>query len=454
MTIENTILRNLIFNSEFSRKVLPYIKKEYFTQKSEQYLVGEIFDFITKYNNNPTVEALKIAISKLSISEDELKETYSILDNLEEVDVNQQWLLDETEKFCKDKALYIAVLDSISIMDEKSKKDRGIIPKLLQDALSVGFDTHIGHDYIDDSDDRFEYYHKVENKIPFDLESLNSVTNGGVATKTLNILMAGVHVGKTLCLCHLAATYLSAGMDVLYITLEMAEEAIAQRIDANLLDVKMDDIVDLDDKSYKKKIYNVKSKTVGKLIIKEYPTASANVNHFNHLLNELFLKKNFKPKIIIIDYLNICSSARLKKSVGLYEYVKSISEELRGFAVEHEVVLWSATQLNRTGFADSDPGMEHTAESFGLPATSDLIWILISSDDMEELNQIMIKQEKNRYKNKGDRPKFVIGVDKPKMRIYDLEESAQEDISVDVVNMIQQTNNKLKNKFKEMTYGT
>ena len=429
--IETIILRNLIFNEDFSRKTLPYIKPEYFSANAETLLFSEIEQFILKYNNQPPPEALKIAINNIKQNPEVIENISSLINQLEkEKDIEQdtQWLLDETEKFCKEKAVYNAVLESIQILDDKKGlKDRGIIPQLLSDALGVSFDSHVGHDYFEQHEERYEYYHKKENKIPFDLEYLNTITNGGVTRKTLQVLMGGTNVGKSLALCHLAAGYLSQGMNVLYITLEMAEEAIAQRIDANQFNTEMNDIIEIPKEVFSKRIEKLRSKTTGRLIIKEYPTAGAHAIHFRNLINELYLKQNFKPDVIIVDYINICASARIKPGgqSNMYLYVKSITEELRGLMVEFNCIGWSATQLNRSGFDSSDPGMTDVAESWGLPQTVDMLLIIVSNEELEELNQWMIIQVKNRYNTKTKNKRFVIGVDIPKMKLYDLEESAQ-----------------------------
>lgn len=429
--IEDVILRNLIFNEDFSRKTLPYFRKSFFSANVEKGVFGEIEQYILKYNNLPSTEALKIAIGNLKGDPDILGEMCSLIDSLEKqknTPQDQQWLLDEAEKFCQEKAIYNAVLESIEILDDKKgTKDRGAIPQLLQDALGVSFDTSIGHDYLDDAEERFDFYHRIENKIAFDLEYFNLITNGGVTRKTLNVILAGTNVGKSLAMCHMAANYLSQGLNVLYITLEMAEEAIAQRIDANLFNLDMNDIIELPKDTYEKKIGKLRDKITGKLIIKEYPTAGANAIHFRNLVNELFLKRNFKPDVIFVDYINICSSARIKPGgqSNMYLYVKSIAEELRGLMVEFNVAGWTATQLNREGFGSSDPDLTNTAESFGLPATADLMFVIVSNEELEALNQWMITQLKNRYQDKTKNKRFCIGVDIAKMKLYDLEESAQ-----------------------------
>lgn len=445
-TIETVILRNLLFNETFARKVLPYFKESYFSTNSEKIVFDEINNFVVKYNALPTTEAIKIAIGKLSKNPDLLEEAIVIVNGLETnktLPTDQNWLIDEAEKFCKEKAIYNAVLESIQILDDKKgTKDRGIIPTLLSEALGICFDAHVGHDYLDDSEERFEFYHKIENKIPFDLTFFNKITNGGITRKTLNVILAGTNVGKSLMMCHMAANYLSQGLNVLYITLEMAEESIAQRIDANLFNLDMNDIVELPKDIYEKKIGRLRSKITGKLIVKEYPTAGGSAIHFRNLIQELFLKRDFKPDIIFVDYINICSSARIKPGgqANMYLYVKSIAEELRGLMVEFNVAGWTATQLNREGFGSSDPDLTNTAESFGLPATADMMFVIVSNEELESLNQWMITQLKNRYQDKTKNKRFCIGVDIAKMKLYDLEDSAQ--------NLTQEPDNGKKDKFK------
>ena len=395
--IESLILRNLIHNEEFSRKVLPFLKDEYFMEHTDKLLYNEVSKFIEKYNNLPTKEALVIELGDTNLKDDEFEGVTELINQLE-VEKNEepdiQWLLETTEKFCQDKAIYNAVVSSIKILDEpeKSNSDKGAIPELLTDALSVSFDPHVGHDYLLDSDDRYDFYHKIEKKIPFDLDYFNKITQGGLSSKTLNIALAGTGVGKSLFMCHVGASALSQGNNVLYITLEMAEERIAERIDANLLNIRLDDLVSLPKKMYEKKINDLKETVKGRLIIKEYPTAAANTNHFRALLNELNLKRNFKPDMILVDYINICSSSRIRPGqyVNSYSYVKSIAEELRGLAVEFDVPIMSATQTNRAGFQNTDVGLEDTSESFGLPATADFMFAIISNDNLEEAGQILI----------------------------------------------------------------
>ncbi|CAB4222697.1 41 helicase [uncultured Caudovirales phage] len=434
MNLELVILKNLIYNEEYLRKVLPFLKTEYFPNATEKTIFNEILDFTGKYNNSPTTESLKIAVGELNITQDEVDTVNAYI---REIEANKsdstklEWLIDKTEEFCQEKSIYNAVLGSISILDGADKThDKGSIPKLLSDALAVSFDNSIGHDYLEESDARYEYYHKKENKIPFDLDYFNKITKGGLSTKTLNVILAGTGVGKSLFMCHVAAGCMAQGKNVLYITMEMAEERIAERIDANLLNVTMDELMVLSKDSYIKKVNRVREKTTGKLIIKEYPTASASSTHFRTLLNELNLKRSFIPDIIFVDYLNICCSARLKagSNINSYTYVKAIAEELRGLAVEYDVPLVTATQTTRSGFNSSDPGMEDVSESFGLPATADMMFALISSDELEELNQIMVKQLKNRYSDLTYHKRFTIGVDRSKMKLYDTEQSGQSGI--------------------------
>lgn len=434
--LENTILKNLLYNDEFVRKSLPYLKSEYFLEQTDKILFEEINDYIQKHNHSPLEENLEINLSENpKLNEEQLK---SVIERLHQykgtvIDKNsQEWLLEKTEEFCQDKAIYNAVLESISIIDgqKKTNKTKGAIPSILSDALAVCFDPHIGHDYIEDSDKRYESYHRVEERIKFDLEYFNTITSGGLPNKTLNIAMAGTGVGKSLFMCHVASSCLSQGYNVLYITLEMAEEKIAERIDANLMNITLDDLKKLPKDLYDRKVSQISKVTDGKLIVKEYPTASANTNHFRNLLNELKLKRQFIPQIIFVDYLNICSSSRLRQgaNVNSYTFIKSIAEELRGMAVEYNVPIVSATQTTRSGFTSTDVGLEDTSESFGLPATADLMFALISTEELEQLNQIMVKQLKNRYNDPTSSKRFVIGIDRAKMKLYDLEESAQDDL--------------------------
>ena len=432
--IEQLIFSNLIFNETYARKSLPFLKDDYFQSRTDKTLFNLVSDYVERYNSLPTKEALAIEISNVKgLSDDEVKLLKQQVTDVSEDRTDIEWLYDQTEKFCQDKAVYNAVMDSINILDGKGGQDKGAIPDILSKALAVSFDTHIGHDFLEDSDERYEYYHRKEARLPFDLDYFNLITKGGLPKKTLNIALAGTGVGKSLFMCHCAAANLSQGSNVLYITMEMAEEKIAERIDANLLNEAIDMLSMLPKDVYDKKIERIKSKTPGKLIIKEYPTASAGSNHFRHLLNELKLKRNFKPDIIYIDYLNICMSSRLKfgANVNSYTYVKSIAEELRGLAVEFNVPIVSATQTTRSGYSNTDVGLEDTSESFGLPATADLMFALITSEELEGLGQIMVKQLKNRYNDPFFHRKFVVGVDKSKMKLYNVEQSAQDDISDD-----------------------
>ena len=452
MKVEQLIMRNLVYNEEYFRKVLPFLNKEYFNG-TDKLIFNEISGFAAEYNSPPSVEAISISLKeKKNLTNDEVEKSEEYLDELHRLNTennNQEWLVNKTEKFCQEKAIYNAVLNSITILDGKDKShEKGAIPKILSDALAVSFDNSVGHDYLENSDERYEFYHRKEERIPFDLDYFNKITKGGLPVKTLNIALAGTGVGKSLFMCHVAAGCMVQGKNVLYITLEMAEEKIAERIDANLLNVKVDELVTLDKETYDKKVARVKSKTTGKLIIKEYPTASASTSHFRTLLNELHLKRNFKPDIIFVDYLNICTSSRIKPgaSINSYTYVKSIAEELRGLAVEYGVPIVSATQTTRSGFTSSDPGLEDTSESFGLPATADLMFALISSDELEELGQIMVKQLKNRYSDPTFHKRFTLGVDRSKMKLYDVEQSAQDGL-VDA-GYSKFDNDKTRNKFE------
>ena len=435
MRLEQTIIRNLIYNDEYTRKVLPFLKADYFTDLTERTLFNEITSFTTTYNNPPTVEALAIAVKeRRNLTADEVQKCEDYLKEVEghrQEKTEIQWLVDKSEKFCQEKAIYNAVLGSISILDGKDKaNDKGAIPKILSDALAVSFDSSVGHDYLLDSDARYEFYHRHEERIPFDLDYFNKITKGGLPNKTLNIALAGTGVGKSLFMCHVAAGCMVQGKNVLYITLEMSEEKIAERIDANLLNVSIDDLMVLPKDLYDKKVTKVRENTTGKLIIKEYPTASASSIHFRTLLNELNLKRSFVPDIIFVDYLNICCSSRIKAGANInsYTYVKSIAEELRGLAVECNVPIVSATQTTRSGFTSSDPGLEDTSESFGLPATADFMFALISTEELQQLNQILIKQLKNRYNDPNYFKRFVVGIDRAKMKLYDVEQSAQDDL--------------------------
>mgnify|MGYP000438989356 FL=1 len=431
-TIERTTLSNLVFNEEYCRKVLPFIKPDYFDIKEEQVVFNEIVNFVDKYKRIPTQISLEIEVeSRKDLTEDQHKNIVEIIKTLDSTEVDMEWLVDTTEKFCKDKAIYNAIVEGISIIDGKDK-NRGAdaIPNILTDALAVCFDNAVGHDYFDDSEKRFDFYHRVEERIPFDLDFFNKITKGGLPTKTLNIALAGTGVGKSLFMCHMAANCMSQGKNVLYITLEMAEERIAERIDANLMNVSMEDLHDLPKNMFDSKIESIAKKTNGKLIIKEYPTASAHSAHFRGLIKELAIKRSFKPDMIFIDYLNICASSRLKgaSNVNSYTYIKSIAEELRGLAVECDVPIMSATQTTRSGFTSSDLGLEDTSESFGLPATADFMFALISNEELEGLNQIVVKQLKNRYNDPTVNKRFVLGIDRSKMRLYDCEQKEQKDL--------------------------
>ena len=431
-SIETTILKNLIHNDEYSRKVIPFIDKEYFEELHEKIIFEEICTFIVKYNSLPTKETLTIESEKRTdITEEVFSKIRDSVGLLDDTPNDHQWLLDTTEKWCKDRAIYLALVESISIADgNNEKKNPDAIPSILSDALAVSFDNQVGHDYLEDYEERYESYHRKEDKIPFDLDYFNKITKGGLPNKTLNIALAGTGVGKSLFMCHLAASTLLQSKNVLYITLEMAEEKIAERIDANLLNVPIQDIINLPQQIFEKKVTNLSKKTQGTLIIKEYPTASAHSGHFKALLNELALKKSFKPDIIFIDYLNICASSRYRanSNVNSYSYIKAIAEELRGLAVETNVPIVSATQTTRSGYGNSDVDLTDTSESFGLPATADLMFALISTEELEGLGQIMVKQLKNRYHDPTINKRFVVGIDRGKMKLYDCEQSAQDDI--------------------------
>ena len=431
-SIEITILKNLIYNEDYSRKVIPFIQPEYFEDKAQKIVFEEIVKFIVKYNNLITLESLSIEVdNRDDINESEIKEIKNIFQRLDNSRVDEEWLLDSTEKWCRDRAIYLALMESIHIADgNNEKKNRDAIPTILSDALSVSFDNKIGHDYLLNYAERYDFYHKNEQKVEFDLEYFNKITKGGIPNKTLNIALAGTGVGKSLFMCHFASSVLLQGKNVLYITLEMAEEKIAERIDANLLNVPIQQLQELPRVMFENKVTNLAKKTQGSLIIKEYPTASAHAGHFKALLNELSLKKSFKPDIIFIDYLNICASSRYKSnfSVNSYSYIKAIAEELRGLAVEFNVPIVSATQTTRSGYGSSDVELTDTSESFGLPATADLMFALISTEELEQLGQIMVKQLKNRYNDPTIHKRFIVGIDRAKMRLYDCEQTAQKDI--------------------------
>ena len=430
--LEKTILNNLITNNEYARKVLPFLKSDYFQDKNEQIIFEEIQKFSIKYSKLPTSTSLQVELdNRKDLNEQQFKDITSIVDSFQSEEVDGQWLLDTTEKFCKDKAVYNAVVDGISIIEGRDKKRKpDALPSLLTNALAVSFDNRVGHDYLTDAEDRYDYYHKKEDRIPFDLDFFNKITKGGLPQKTLNIALAGTGVGKSLFMCHMAANCLNQGRNVLYITLEMAEERIAERIDANLMNVSMEDLQDLPKNMYQDKMERIASKTQGKLIIKEYPTASAHCNHFRALIQELAIKKSFKADIIFVDYLNICASSRFRggSNVNSYTMIKAIAEELRGLAVENNLPIVSATQTTRSGYVSTDIGLEDTSESFGLPATADFMFALISTEEMDELNQITVKQLMNRYNDPTVNRRFVLGIDRSKMKLYDVELSAQNDL--------------------------
>lgn len=430
--IEFLIIRNLLYNENYVRKVLPFIKLEYFEDHNQKVIFEEIHKFVSEYNKIPTKETLTIEVkNRKDINDTQYKELLKLIESLDDVSVEFEWLIQTTEKWCKERAIYLALMESIYIADgNDEKKNRDSIPSILTDALAVSFDTNIGHDYLQDYEKRYESYHRKEDRIEFDLEYFNKITKGGLPNKTLNIALAGTGVGKSLFMCHVASSVLLQGKNVLYITMEMAEEKIAERIDANLLNIPIQQLTELPKSMFESKVTSLSKKTQGTLIIKEYPTSSAHSGHFRSLLNELSLKKSFRPDIVFIDYLNICASSRYKTnlSVNSYSYIKAIAEELRGLAVEFNVPIFSATQTTRGGFGSSDPELTDTSESFGLPATADLMFALISSEELENLGQIMVKQLKNRYNDPTMYKRFVIGIDRPKMRLYDVEQKAQDDI--------------------------
>ena len=435
MNLNTLILKNLHYSEEFTRKVLPFLRADYFNNRNERTIFNEISSFITNYGNIPTYEALIIQLNEKPVSEEEHKETLTLLNELHEAKsetVDLEWLVDKTETFCQDQAIFNAVRESITILDGKHKDlSKGSIPTLLSEALSISFDSSVGHDYLGDADSRYDYYHRTEEKVPFSLNYFNLITNGGLPKKTLNVILAPPHGGKSLMMCNFAADFQLSGKNVLYITCEMAEEEIAKRIDANLLRISMDDLMQLDKSSFDKKINYVKSKTIGKLFVKEYPTAAANVNHFRTLLNELRLKKNFVPDVVFIDYLNICASSRMKMSgsINTYTYIQAIAQELRGFAQEFSIPVVTATQTTRSGSQSSDVDMSDVSESFGVPAIADFMCAIINSEELYDLNQIMIKQLKNRYRDLNLNKRFVVGVDRAKMKLFDVEQSAQDGIT-------------------------
>ena len=423
--IQQTIIRNLLSNEEYLRKVIPFLKKEYFEAEYKN-VFNEIVSFVSKYNKLPTKETLTLDMTNNG-SFDPAAELVDLVFTPEKV--NDDWLIDNTEKWCQDRAIYLAIMESINIIDGKHQSlTKQALPEILSDALGVCFDTNVGHDYIDNSDDRFEFYHTIEDRLPFDLENFNAITKGGLPNKTLNVALAGTGVGKSLFMCHVGAGALMQGKNVLYITMEMSEERIAERIDANLFNLPIDQLEKLNKQMFDNKIAKIAQKNIGKLIVKEYPTGAAHTGHFRALINELKLKKDFMPDIIFIDYLNICSSSRMKGlggSINTYSYIKSIAEEMRGLAVEFNVPIMTATQTTRSGFSNTDVGLEDTSESFGLPATADLMFALVSTEELDKLGQIMVKQLKNRYNDPTYKKRFVVGVDRAKMRLYDVEESAQ-----------------------------
>lgn len=426
--IETTILSNLFFNEDFTRKALPFIQADYFSNSDEQTLFTEIEKFVENYKNLPTKDTILIELGgRKDLTEEQLKNLKQLVAGANDTQVDLKWLLDATEKWCKDRAVHNAVLSGIKILDNKDqKRTPEAIPGILSDALAVSFDNHIGHDYLQDAEKRYDWYHTKEKKFKFDLDFFNRITKGGVPSKTLNIALAGTGVGKSLFMCHVASSFLTQGKNVLYITLEMAEERIAERIDANLFDIPMEDIRDIPKQLYDNKVDKLNAKTKGQLIIKEYPTASAHSGHFRALINELTLKKSFKPDVVFIDYLNICASARFKGgNISSYFYIKAIAEELRGLAVEFDMPIFSATQTTRTGFASTDIGLEDTSESFGLPATADFMFALMSNEELEALGQMKVKQLKNRYNDPSMNRAFIVGVDRAKMRLYDVENNAQ-----------------------------
>jgi len=433
--METTILSNLTKDEEYARKVVPFIKQEYFQNVAERIIFNKINNYMNEYSNVPNVNTLLIELGNdQSLVESDYNASVQLLETFsnESTGHDRQWLIDNTEEFCQEKAVYNAIMESIHIIDGKSKnKTKDGIPSILSDALSVSFDNTVGHDFLNDYEERYDFYHRIEERVPFDLEYLNSITKGGVPRKSLNIILAGTGVGKSLAMCHFASTNLMDGKNVLYITLEMAEEKIAERIDANLMNVPLDDLIQLPKDVYDKKIAKIREKTPGRLIVKEYPTASAHAGHFRHLINELKIKKGFTPDIIYIDYLNICASSRMKglgNSVNTYSLIKSIAEELRGLAVEKDVPIFSATQTTRSGYSNSDVELTDTSESFGLPATADFMFAVISTEDLQKLNQVLVKQLKNRYNDPTINKRFVVGVDRSRMRLYDVEQSAQDNI--------------------------
>ena len=431
MNLEVTILSNLLYNEKYMRKVLPFLKVDYFTDRSHKVIFLEIHEYVSQYDALPSLNAIGIECQeRIDLTEDQFKDIIGVLNVLSDDPADHDWLVDTTEKWCQERAIYLSLMESVKIADgQDTKRDKGAIPQILSEALGVTFDQNVGHDYVSNAEERYEFYHRKEDKIPFDLSFFNKITKGGLSNKSLNIALAGTGVGKSLFMCHCAAAALLQGKNVLYITLEMAEEKIAERIDANLLNVPIQKLAELPKSMFDKKIASLAKKTQGKLIIKEYPTASAHVGHFKSLVSDLALKRSIKPDIIFVDYLNICASQRYKGSiVNSYTYVKAIAEELRGLAVECSVPIVSATQTTRSGYGSSDVDLTDTSESFGLPATADLMFALISTEELEGMNQIMVKQLKNRYNDPTMNKRFCVGIDRAKMRLYDVEESAQEDL--------------------------
>jgi len=449
-SIERTALSNLITNEDYARKVIPFLRSNYFKVREERIVFEEIQKFVDKYKKIPTKTALEIEVdNRKDLSQDDHSKIVKLITSLNSTDVDLEWLLETTEKFCKDKAIYNAIVDGVEIIEGKDKKRTpDAIPDILTEALGVSFDNSVGHDYLADGQQRYDYYHKKEEKIPFDLEFFNKITKGGLPPKTLNIALAGTGVGKSLFMCHVASSCLAQGKNVLYITLEMAEEKIAERIDANMMNVEIKNLPELSKMMFDDKLTEIRKKTSGKLIIKEYPTASAHSGHFRGLIKELAIKKSFKPDIVFIDYLNICASSRFKggANINSYTIIKSIAEELRGLAVETNVPFMSATQTTRTGFVSSDIGLEDTSESFGLPATADLMFALISTEALEEIGQMQVKQLKNRYNDPSMNKRFVVGVDRSKMRLYDVESQAQMEI-------VDNGQNKLNKEFEKPSFG-
>jgi replicative DNA helicase len=435
VSVEEVIFANLLQNEAYIRTVLPYVKPEYFPQAEHKIIYGLLSKYFDKYNKCAPASAIKIELDELQINENLYKDSLNFLKTISHQDIttDYDWLVTTTEKYCQDKAIYNAIMESIQIIDGKTDKDKGSLPELLSDALGVSFDTNIGHDFLEDADARYDFYHKKVERLPFDIDYMNKITRGGIPRKTLNVILAGTGVGKTLMMCHFAAANMMAGKNVLYITLEMAEERISERIDANLMGVPLNDLETYPKETYDTKIQRIRSKTTGKLIVKEYPTASVGSGHFRHLLNELKLKKSFIPDIIYIDYLNLCTSSRIRggANVNSYTLVKAIAEELRGLAVEFNLPIFTATQTNRTGFSSSDVGLEDTSESFGLPATADFMFAAISSEELESLGQLLIKQLKNRYNDPGLHRRFVVGIDRSRMKLYDTEQNAQDGIMND-----------------------